>query len=175
MEFKLLFPIILLTLFSCGGGGGGGGESGASSGASSSKAFFSVWTEQSTSNIYNMTAGSFNTLFTLFNAQVYIPASWLTTLSNAGRTAMPTAGSYYSCNYLMYVIGDNFNGVFSLDTNSNLDTVSNNACLLLDSQCTNGTVCNISADHTYSISNGILTIDWFTNSDSGLYGTESYE
>ena len=173
---NLILSLTLVVIASCGGGGGGGGPT--TLGATSSKEFFSTWTEAGTGYTYVMDAGDFNVVFTIVNTKVYVSSDWVDELVFRGKTNLPTAGQVYTCDYFMFVLGDNVSGSFALEI---LDTYTgsenNHACLQLDNVDEGGGGSgefSLLYDHLYEISNNVMAIDWFGAGDLGIFGVDYY-
>ena len=158
---KLILFLILLNFVSC-------GKDGAitdSSSTSSSKGIFSLWTSDISGQQIDMSNGVFEATMTL---QVYVLTSqaWIDVIdANSRDSSGMTAGEFTLCSYSFYMIENDTNmGQFALDTESDADTTQNNICLEYDSNCST-TTCAINADHVYSITGNVLTIQYFSNAD----------
>lgn len=170
---KILLMILVLFLASCSGEETPTEEGGGSS--STSKALFSNWTNKVNGSEVDLTGGEFDEILLLTNVLVEVDADWVAILTAAGRTNIPTAGEIYICDYIFYIIGNESSGAFVLETDDETDSYANNACLYLDNNCGEGSLCHYYADHSYVKSGSTLTVDWFNTADSGLIGTDSFE
>jgi hypothetical protein len=157
------YLILLFLLIGCGGGDGG-----SPAGGSAPKQFFSLWVLDGTAATLDLRDGGFAENLTLSNVPIDIDQAWIDSLNTAGRdTTGLSAGDVFTCGYDLYVVGDNSSGGFALN-HADIDTPTHNACLSLDSNCSTG-VCNISADHKYTITNNVMTINWFGGANLTSY------
>jgi hypothetical protein len=141
-----------------------------------SKGIFSLWSPHSNATItIDLTGASLTTPTVITVTGVPLTPAFLSLLNAAGRnTSGLTAGSTRTCSYIAAFSGTSSSGVFLLDTTSDSDTPTVNACYEYDTFCDDddpSNLCHLDGVHSYSIdSSNTLRVTWFgTQASSAVY------
>lgn len=144
---------------------------------SAPKGLFSVWSPKTnTTFTLDLSNAAFGTTLVINVTGLPLSSAFLAALNTAGRnTSGLTAGMTNNCTYNMLITGDDSSGVVRLDTTTDSDTPTTNACYEYDNYCSGSTnLCNLTTQHAYSISNNILRVTWFGTATS-TYGFSEFE